>query len=275
MVLRSEFRHFLCPSVALASSQRIRRILKERSRASDGRTSKLRVTSPRYLKMKTPYVIACLTLIAASSLPPASAEGFPEKGNRADWSDAIPYYNLGNRYLEHQRYQEAATSFEDAVAIYPYDPDFYVNLGVTYRKLDDYPNAERVFKKAAELNPKDWMAWSNLANAYLKQNKYAEVKKAFEQTLKCNPPQNEKIAIQKDLIDLQKIIAMQERNNAAVNASKAATAAKATAAAKQGNAGAKNATAAPRSTAVADTVRKPAPPPSREQLKQGGWDYVY
>ncbi|MBY0549210.1 MAG: tetratricopeptide repeat protein [Candidatus Obscuribacterales bacterium] len=222
--------------------------------------------------MKTPYFLACLALIAVS-FPPAFAEGFPEKGNRADWSDAIPYYNLGNRYLEHQRFQEAATNFEDAIAIYPYDPDFYVNLGVTYRKLNDYPNAERVFKKAAELNPKDWMAWSNLANAYLKQDKYTEVKKAFEQTLKCNPPASEKAAIQKDMIDLAKIIAMQERNNAAAKASKAAAGAKVTTATKQGSTGAKSAAA--RSNAVADTVHKPAPPPSREQLKQGGWDYVY
>lgn len=229
--------------------------------------------------MKLAYSTVGLALLAiALYLPQQSiAEGFPEKGNRADWSDAIPYYNLGNRYLEHQRYQEAATSFEDAVAIYPFDPDFYLNLGVSYRKLEDYAGAERAFKKAAELNPKDWMAWSNLANAYLKQNKYTEVKKAFEQTLKCNPPTTEKTAIQKDLIDLQKIISMQERNNAATKAAANSLVKPATTNGAK-TTGAKNAAAAQRSKMVADTVNKPAaplPPPSKEQLKQGGWDYVY
>lgn len=200
---------------------------------------------------------------------PVLAEGFPERGNRADWSDAIPYYNLGNKYLGHGRYAEAATSYEDAVAIYPYDPDFYLNLGVAYRKLDEYQKAEGAFKKALELNGKDWMNWSNLANAYLKQNKYKETKSAFEQALKCTPPAAEKAAIQKDLLDLQKIISMQERQAAASKPVGKAASGKAAAGAQSAKSAAKNAASA------STNVATPATPPSRDQLKQGGWDYVY
>lgn len=208
------------------------------------------------------------------------AEGFPEQGNRADWSEAIPYYNLGNKYLEHQRYQDAVTSFEDAVAIYPYDADFHVNLGVAYRKLEDFTNAEKAFKRASTLNPKDWMVWSNLANAYLKQNKFKETKSAFERALTCNPPASEQTAIRKDLLDLQKIISMQETQaQAAQRKAKeiGTTAKKIGTTAKTAG---RIANAQPKATTAVNTgsvsAKESVPllnTPGKEQLRQGGWEY--
>lgn len=226
--------------------------------------NKLRSFTTAYLHF------GCLLVLGAALFTGGgvNAEGFPEKGNRADWSDAIPYYNLGNKYLGHQRYSEAATSFEDAVAIYPYDPDFYLNLGVAYRKLESYQSAEQAFKKAAELNEKDWMDWSNLANAYLKQNKYKETKAAFERTLTCNPPAAEKAAIQKDLTDLVKILTMQERT-AATSAPTAAAATKS----KSTPAGVQLKRAGS-PTKACDAVNTAAPV-TRQQLKDSGWDYTY
>ncbi len=219
------------------------------------------------------FSVSCLCALFSVSPSFAQDEQFPERGNRADWSQAIPYYNLGNKYLEHQRYQEAATNFEDAVAIYPYDADFHVNLGVAYRKLEDYASAERAFRRASELNAKDWMTWSNLANAYLKQNKYKETKTAFERTLTCNPPSSERTAIQKDLMDLQKIITMQELN------AKAAAGAKKNAQATRSpvlKAGEKKMISAAGSREPVINSQTPLiAPTSKQQLKDSGWDYSY
>lgn len=219
------------------------------------------------------YLIALAVASAANQC--VAQDNFPEKGNRADWSDALPYYNQGNRYLSQQRYQEAVTSLEDAVGIYPFDPDFYVNLGVAYRKLDDYTNAERAFKKASTLNPKDWMTWSNLANAYLKQNKYKETKEAFQKTLTCNPPPEEQTAIKKDLLDLDKIISMQQ-----LQAQREAKTASNKVAVKKSVVGTnttpqkKISAAGQRPNTASDTTPTVAPV-TREQLKQSGWDYSY
>ena len=71
----------------------------------------------------------------AQTAPIADAEGFPGKGDEDAWSDALPYYNRGNRYLQKEQYQQALEDFKEAVAKYTFDPDFYTNLGVAYRKI--------------------------------------------------------------------------------------------------------------------------------------------
>ncbi|MBK9281364.1 MAG: tetratricopeptide repeat protein [Candidatus Obscuribacter sp.] len=60
----------------------------------------------------------------------ALAQGFPGKGEPGAWSDALPHYNLGNRYLEHERLDEAIEQYQVAISLYQYDPDFYINLGL-------------------------------------------------------------------------------------------------------------------------------------------------
>ncbi len=202
----------------------------------------------------------CLCLVGLGA-PAAFAEGFPGQGNPADWSDALPYYNLANRYLEKGRYEDAIAKYQEAISRYRFDPDFFVNLGVAYRKSDDYESAAVAFEKAIALNDKDWVAWSNLANAYLKQNKLKETVSTFQRVLKLNPPAAEKAAIQKDIADINKILSMQGGPPAA----SAPAPGKKPAAARGG-------TGAP-----------PAPPPplpsppsvDKKGLQGSGWDYVY
>lgn len=147
-----------------------------------------------------------LTLLCALAPAAAFAGDFPGIGDPAAWSDALPYYNRGNRYLNQQRYEDAARDFQEAVSRYQYDADFYVNLGVALRKIDDYKGAEQAFKSAIKLKPKDWMAWSNLGNAYLKQDRMKDTIAAFEQAMKCNPPASEKAAMIQDIADIHKIL---------------------------------------------------------------------
>jgi tetratricopeptide (TPR) repeat protein len=153
------------------------------------------------------HLTACMIVLSCSQ-PPSHAEGFPGQGHQHDWSNALPHYNLGNRYMQKERYEDAIAKYEKAIELYQYDPDFYVNLGVAWRKLENYGAAEAAFKKAAELNAKDWMSWSNLANSYLKQDRLQDTIKAFEQALKCNPPAQEKAAILKDIADIKKILSV-------------------------------------------------------------------
>jgi tetratricopeptide (TPR) repeat protein len=92
---------------------------------------------------KSSSLAASLTifcLIATCVILPALAQ-FPGKGDASDWSDALPYYNRANHYGDKGRYDEAVEDYKEAIARYPYDPDFYINLGFVYRKLEEYGNA--------------------------------------------------------------------------------------------------------------------------------------
>ena len=66
------------------------------------------------------FLLACTAGVAG---------GFPGKGEYADWSAALPYYNQANRYLNQGRYQDAILKYQTAIMQYQYDPDFYINLG--------------------------------------------------------------------------------------------------------------------------------------------------
>lgn len=210
-----------------------------------------------------------LALLVVLSLPStagtAYAEGFPGKGDEDAWSDALPYYNRGNRYLQKEQYQQALDDFKVAVGKYTFDPDFYTNLGVAYRKVGDYTNAEDAYKKSLQLNDKDWMPWNDLANVYLKQDKLKETVTTFQRALKCNPPAKDKAAIQQDIIDINKILKMQAPPPKVANTSTTPNAAGAS-----GSTAAKKVSAKPQSQPT--STSKPA---DKKELKGSGWDYVY
>jgi tetratricopeptide (TPR) repeat protein len=136
----------------------------------------------------------------------AYASGFPGQGSAADWSDAIPHYNLGNKYLNEGRYDDAARKFRDAIQRYQFDPDFYENLGVANQKLGDYIGAEQAFKQAVELNDKDWSAWMDLGNAYVKQDRLKDALHTFEHTLQMNPPAADRKFLLDDISDIHKVL---------------------------------------------------------------------
>lgn len=233
---------------------------------------------------KTIYILAlCLSSWLVSLETQAAPAIKQEKNGQlqepiehpAAWSDAIPYYNLANKYLEKERYEDAVDNYHEAISRFPDDPDFYINLGFCYRKLGDYESAEQAFRKALTLNNKDWMTWSNLANALLKQNKLAETVSTFEKCLKLTMPAGERAAINRDIADINKILAMRQPKSAT-----------------------KSETISKKVPLAKATVRKPVPDNSNPKLERmlkpaqvkperkpeekpehktesTGWDYVY
>ncbi|MDR3612162.1 MAG: tetratricopeptide repeat protein [Candidatus Obscuribacterales bacterium] len=122
------------------------------------------------------------------------------------WSEALPYYNRGNRYMNQGRYEDALHDYQEAVTRCSTDSDFFVNLGTAYEKCADFSNAQKSFEKAIALNKEDWSAYNNLANSLTKQDKLAEAIKAFEEALKRKPPSTDAEAINKDIGDIKKIM---------------------------------------------------------------------
>lgn len=194
----------------------------------------------------------------------------------AAWSDAIPYYNLANKYLEKERYEDAVDNYHEAIARFPNDPDFYINLGYCYRKLEDFESAEQAFRKALTLNNKDWVTWSNLANALLKQNKLPETVSTFEKCLKLTMPASERALINRDIADIKKILAMRQPKSAPKPEIVPGKGSLKGSLQESGKA-----TPAP---ALQTTAKKPIAPSSKaepvkaqpkEKSESSGWDYVY
>jgi tetratricopeptide (TPR) repeat protein len=247
---------------------------------------------------KVASVIVAGAFLIGGWMPSTLAEGFPGKGSRSAWGDALPHYNLGNKYLNTERYEQAVEKYQDAISIYPDDGDFYTQLGVALRKLDRYAEAEQAFKKATELNPDDWVPWSDLANAYLKQNRLKETIAAFQRTLKCNPPVDQKTAIQQDIKDITKIMNMQQSGEGAKLTVQGGTGTPTMTPSgfpkegSEGTTGSGTAQAAPRGTQAKRTAPKntatskgspqpsghsatATPQQSSKSLKDSGWDYLY
>ena len=209
------------------------------------------------------FILCLICLLTTLSAQAAGLEEHP-----AAWSDAIPYYNLANKYLEKARYEDAIDNYHEAIARYSDEPDFYINLGYCYRKLEDFESAEQAFRKAISLNNKDWVTWSNLANALLKQNKLPETVSTFEKCLKLTMPAKEREAINRDIAYIKKILAMRTKSDpkpeivsgkgALTKNTKAVTAPAKISAAKN----------KPETTIKTELKTK-------EKAEPTGWDYVY
>lgn len=232
-------------------------------------------------------IVLALVFFTTAVFSPVYADDFPGKGDRFAWSSALPFYNRGNKYLEHDRIEEAVQDFEEAIYRYEYDPDFYINYGVALRKRENYTGAEQAFKKAIELRPNDWQSWSNLANAYLKQNRLKDTIACFQKAMKIKPPPpaQEKAAMLKDIADITKILSMQKPAVAPAAAKAAELAANNSKTVKKSETG----TNKSRVASKAGTKQGPngsskqdssIPPSSssgaaeKQDLKKSGWDWV-
>lgn len=150
---------------------------------------------------------ASLIVVVGLNSSAALAEGFPGVGDRLLYADALPHYNLGNKYLAKEWYEKAVEKYWDAIGIYEHDADVYVNLSVAYRKLGNVAEAESASRKAVKLKPEDWTTWSNLANLLMAQDKFSESYKCFNKALKCpGMPESEKTFIESNIDGMKKIM---------------------------------------------------------------------
>ena len=152
-------------------------------------------------------VLSLVLFIVSLSAAAVFGEGFPGIGNRNNYADALPHYNLGNKYLAKEWYEKAVEKYWDAIGIYEYDADVYTNLSVAYRKLNNLPEAEKACRKACELKTDDWTSWSNLGNILMAQENFPDAYKNFNKAMKCpGIPESEKTFIESNIDGMKKIL---------------------------------------------------------------------
>jgi Tfp pilus assembly protein PilF len=105
---------------------------------------------------------------------------FPGKGSEDDWRRAAKLTNAGVDAEEAHNGDLAVNLHKQAIAIYPYDPDFYNNLALAYENAKgDLPNAIKYFKIAIQMAPADLDFRLNWAGMLSAQRKFEEADRAL------------------------------------------------------------------------------------------------
>ena len=82
---------------------------------------------------------------------------------------------------------QAASSFRQAIDLYPYEGSFYNNLGVALLKQKQYYEAAKAFDQAIRLLPQDPVPRMNLALVYESAGQLRNASEQLEQALVVSP----------------------------------------------------------------------------------------
>jgi cytochrome c-type biogenesis protein CcmH/NrfG len=106
----------------------------------------------------------------------------------ADPKDTAAWTELGNRYFDSDRPQEAITAYEKSLALDPSNADVWTDLGVMYRRVGEHRKAIEVFDKAKALNPRHEVSRFNKGIVLLHDlNDQNAALEAWEDLLRINP----------------------------------------------------------------------------------------
>lgn len=141
--------------------------------------------------MRKCFVLIILsTLMMLSGWAFADTEGhkFPGKGDRAKWEEASPLFNQGVILFNSGNFAGAIAKYKAAIAVYPFDHEYFNNLGLAYKKNGELNPAEEALRHAIELNGSSWDSWSNLGSVLKRLGKTDEALTAYQKALALNPP---------------------------------------------------------------------------------------
>ena len=114
-----------------------------------------------------------------------------EQALRDDPNSAEALYGLGSVYLKLEKRAEAQNAFERATKLKPAYPDTlpnaWNNLGLIATKQGNTREAIGYFQQALRVSPNHLIALDNLGNAYRQQKQWDQARDAFDHALSVNP----------------------------------------------------------------------------------------
>ncbi|MDE5082007.1 MAG: tetratricopeptide repeat protein, partial [Trichodesmium sp. St18_bin1] len=96
------------------------------------------------------------------------------------------YYELGEKFLEQQQWEEAVTSYRQAIKFNPTFSWSYYKLGQALTQLQKWDEAITNYQKSIELNSDFPWSYHHLGNALLQLEKWEEAVNAYQNFLKLN-----------------------------------------------------------------------------------------
>jgi Flp pilus assembly protein TadD/peroxiredoxin len=125
------------------------------------------------------------------SIPSTAAErmtkAIPFAGQLYQGTFARNEFTYGVDLFQHGYLEQAAESFQQAVAAKPDDPDGYYNLGTLSLRRGDFAEARRYLSQALKLRPNYPEAWNNLGMMAAQENHSEEAIQDFQQSLLLRP----------------------------------------------------------------------------------------
>ena len=102
--------------------------------------------------------------------------------------NAQAWTELGNTFFDLDRFKDAVSAYENALAIEPNNPHVLTDLGVMYRRNDEPEKALEAFSKAVAIKPDFETALFNKGIVYMHDlNDIPNAIAAWEQLVKVNP----------------------------------------------------------------------------------------
>ena len=103
--------------------------------------------------------------------------------NKDNWSEV---YNLADTYRQQQRWQQAASAFQQAIEL---RPDFfwsYHHLGDALSHLQQWQHSAKAYRRAVELDPSFFWSWHNLGDALTKLQQWQQAARAYRRAVELD-----------------------------------------------------------------------------------------
>ena len=100
--------------------------------------------------------------------------------------------NLGNKYLQEGKYQEAILAFQKVIEIEPKSIPARLGLGKVYVATKEFNKAETVLKEVIEIDPKNIPAREDLFNIYLKEGDIDSANGILQEIIQIDPQKDVK-----------------------------------------------------------------------------------
>lgn len=126
------------------------------------------------------------------------AEG-PQAARHQPVPAALQAMKKAETLFVQQRFDEARTQYEAAMALDPLWSQAAVGAGDCYYAQQDWPRAEALFRQAARLEPHDHQAWRFLSDSLAKQGKLDAAELALYDAIAANPSERNNWARLADL----------------------------------------------------------------------------
>ena len=137
----------------------------------------------------------CKALVKSKSQKEWLLEGYTLYGRKRyeealvalDPNYAFGYDTKGNVLNTLKRYEEALVAFEQAIHVFPYDPNAYYGKGTALNGLKRHEEALVAFEQAIRLFPNFALAYYDKGTTLNDLKRHEEALAAYEQAIRLNP----------------------------------------------------------------------------------------
>jgi O-antigen biosynthesis protein len=105
----------------------------------------------------------------------------------ANFNYAKPYYSLGKAFAKKGEWEQAISSYRQALDINSHSAEIYQSLGEALVKTGDLDEAVIVYQKAVAIQPDLWEIYHNLGDIWQEQGRLDGAVAAYRQAIELNP----------------------------------------------------------------------------------------